>query len=259
MKVIFWPLGSRHLIGADMLGDAAGLMHRDIRLADRIEKRGLAMVDMAHDRDHRRTRQQARRIVLQAFQTQLDVGFADALQAMAEFGDDQLGRILVEPLVDRRHDPHFHQGFDDVGAALGHAGGEILHRDALGDDDVSDHALILGLQQMGPSLLLPRPLDGGQRAHPLPGILVERLDDGDLAGAPARLVAARRQRLGRRPDAAALDLARRLFLFLGLGHGAARGAHHIGLDALDRGLALGLRHHRLFRHHGGGHGSGTGG
>ena len=46
-------VGPRHLIGADMLGDAAGLMHRDIGLADRIEQRGLAVVDMAHDGDDR--------------------------------------------------------------------------------------------------------------------------------------------------------------------------------------------------------------
>jgi hypothetical protein len=44
----------RHLIGADMLRDAAGLARDDIGLADRVEQRGLAVVDMAHDRDHRR-------------------------------------------------------------------------------------------------------------------------------------------------------------------------------------------------------------
>ena len=43
-----------HLVGADVLGDAAGLAGRDLGLADGVEQRGLAVVDVAHDRDHRR-------------------------------------------------------------------------------------------------------------------------------------------------------------------------------------------------------------
>ena len=42
------------LVGADVLGDAAGLARGDLGLADRIEQRGLAVVDVAHDRHHRR-------------------------------------------------------------------------------------------------------------------------------------------------------------------------------------------------------------
>ena len=43
-----------HLVGADVLGDAAGLAGDDVGLADRVEQRGLAVVDVAHDRDDRR-------------------------------------------------------------------------------------------------------------------------------------------------------------------------------------------------------------
>ena len=42
------------LVGADVLGDAAGLAGRHLGLADRVEQRGLAVVDVAHDRDHGR-------------------------------------------------------------------------------------------------------------------------------------------------------------------------------------------------------------
>ena len=42
------------LVGADVLGDAAGLAGGDLGLADRVEQRGLAVVDVAHDRDDRR-------------------------------------------------------------------------------------------------------------------------------------------------------------------------------------------------------------
>ena len=55
MKVIF-AQRRHHLIGADMLGDAAGLLAHHIGRADGVEQRGLAVIDMAHDGDHRRAR-----------------------------------------------------------------------------------------------------------------------------------------------------------------------------------------------------------
>ena len=47
-----------HLIGADMLGDATGLAGRHVGVAQRVQQAGLAMIDMAHDGDHRRPRLQ---------------------------------------------------------------------------------------------------------------------------------------------------------------------------------------------------------
>ena len=35
-------------------------------------------------------------------------------------------------------DAHLEQRLDEIGAALGHTIGELLHRDCLGDDDVAD-------------------------------------------------------------------------------------------------------------------------
>ena len=46
------------LVGADVLRDPAGLGLDDGRLADRVEQRRLAVVDVAHDRDDRRPRLQ---------------------------------------------------------------------------------------------------------------------------------------------------------------------------------------------------------
>ena len=43
-------------VGADVLRDAAGLAGGDVGLADGVEQRRLAVVDVAHDRDHRRAR-----------------------------------------------------------------------------------------------------------------------------------------------------------------------------------------------------------
>ena len=44
-----------HLIGADVLGDAAGFAARHVGGAQGVEQRGLAVVDVAHDGHDRRT------------------------------------------------------------------------------------------------------------------------------------------------------------------------------------------------------------
>ena len=43
-----------HLVGADVLGDAAGLAGDHVRLTDPVEQQRLAVVDVAHDGDDRR-------------------------------------------------------------------------------------------------------------------------------------------------------------------------------------------------------------
>ena len=48
------PVVDRDVIRADVLRDAAGLALGDARFADGVEQAGLAVVDVAHDRDDRR-------------------------------------------------------------------------------------------------------------------------------------------------------------------------------------------------------------
>ena len=45
------------MVGADMLGNATGFTGRHLGTADVIQQRGFAMVNVAHDGHHRRTRQ----------------------------------------------------------------------------------------------------------------------------------------------------------------------------------------------------------
>ena len=52
-KVMLLPVRQRDVVGADVLRDAAGLAGDDVRLADVVEERRLAVVDVAHDRDDR--------------------------------------------------------------------------------------------------------------------------------------------------------------------------------------------------------------
>ena len=51
-----------HRVGADVLRDAARLALGDARRADRVEQRRLAVVDVAHDGDDRRARDDVGRV-----------------------------------------------------------------------------------------------------------------------------------------------------------------------------------------------------
>src|SRR5512146_1177083 len=141
------------LIGADMLRDPAGLARRHVGLAQRVEERCLAVIDMAHDGDNRRTLLERVGRIFVALQAELDVGFGDALDLVAEFGDHELRGVSVDRLVDGRHHADFHECLDHVAAALGHAVGELLHRDRLGNDNLA-HDLRLLLQHLQRALLL---------------------------------------------------------------------------------------------------------
>ena len=67
-----------HLVGADVLGDAAGLALADVGLADRVEQARLAVVDVTHDGDDRRPDHQ---VVLVA--RVLAVGDVEAVEQLA--------------------------------------------------------------------------------------------------------------------------------------------------------------------------------
>ena len=181
----------RHnLIGADMLGDAACFLRNDIGRADGVEQRGLAVVDMAHDGDDRRARLQILGVILGADEAFLDVGFRDAPHRVAELLGHQLGGVGVDHVVDLMHRAVLHQIFDDVDAALGHAVGELLDGDDLGDHDL---ALDLRLRLRAGDLLFLALLAALQRGKaPLALLLVERVDDGEPAAHPSLLAATRR-------------------------------------------------------------------
>ena len=179
MKVIFSPLGRRHLIGADVLRDAAGLARHHVGLADGVEKRRLAVVDVTHDGDDGRARLERAFVVLLADKARLDVGFGDALGRVAEFLHDELGGIGIDHIVDLVHLAFFHQVFDDVDGALGHAVGELLDGDDLGDHHLAHDLLaILRNAHRLELLALALALERGERALAL--LLVEGVVDGQL-------------------------------------------------------------------------------
>ncbi len=79
------------LVGADVLGDAAGLFLADVGLADGVQQSGLAVVDVTHHGHHRRT---GLEVVLVALV--LAVGQVEGLQQLAVLvlGADDLDDVV---------------------------------------------------------------------------------------------------------------------------------------------------------------------
>ena len=108
-----------HLVGADVLGDAAGLAGHDLGLADGVEQRGLAVVDVAHDRHDRRAVDQVLVGVLELGLGLDVVGRVDDLDLLGELLGEHLDRLVGERLGERGHLPQAHELLDDLGH--GHA------------------------------------------------------------------------------------------------------------------------------------------
>jgi len=80
-----------------MLGDAAGFARHHIGMAKRVEQRGLAVVDMAHHGDDRRTRL-CSGISLHALQILFYLVLLEDLRRMAELLDHEYRGVLVEEM-----------------------------------------------------------------------------------------------------------------------------------------------------------------
>ena len=120
-----------------MLGDAARLAGRDIGRTQRVEQRGLAVIDVPHDGDHRRTRHQLVLGIDSTLQPHLHVGFRHAPCPVAEFLHHQFRGVGIQRLGDCRHDAKFHQRLHHLAGARRHAVGEFLNGNAVREDDVA--------------------------------------------------------------------------------------------------------------------------
>ena len=162
-----------------MLGDAAGFARHHVGVAQRVEQRGLAVVDVTHHGHDRRTRLGIGGIVDDVEQAFFDVGRGDALDGVAHFLGDQLRGVGVDHVGDLVHRALLHQQADDVDRALGHAVGEFLDGDRFRNDHLADELFLrlvrgMALQALGAAA------ERGDRAlaHVVGS---ERGDDGQAA------------------------------------------------------------------------------
>src|SRR5512146_1512576 len=176
------------LVGADVLRDPAGLGRDDGCLADRVEQRRLAVVDVAHDRDDRRARDERLLGVLEARRLFLLGGVLDRHLAL-QLGGDQLDLLVGERLRRRPHLAEVHQRLDD----LRHRDAERLREVADGDAGLDGdrtgrlHGLLLLALAAVLALAGALPLVAGTRP------LAAAVDD-DAALAARRASAARADR-----------------------------------------------------------------
>ena len=134
--------GRQHLIGADMLGDAAGFAGDNVGMTERVEQRGLAVVDVTHHGHDRRARLGVGGVVGGVEQALFDVGRRHALHGVAELFGDQLRGIGIDHVGDLVHRALLHQHADDVDGALGHAVGELLDGDRFRNDHLADQLFL---------------------------------------------------------------------------------------------------------------------
>ncbi len=128
--------GGFDLGGGDVLRDAAEFAFDDLAAAVIVEDRGLAVVDVAHDRDDRRPRVQVFFAVLA--HVLFDVGFvpfqAD-LQVDVALDRQLFGQVQVHELVDRDGLALEEGGFDDLGRGRPDLLGKLADGERAGDDD----------------------------------------------------------------------------------------------------------------------------
>src|SRR5690606_36458396 len=131
-------LGRFDVVGADVLGDATGLAGRNLGAADVVQQRGLAVVDVAHDGDYRRTRGEvALRTLDVGHQLGLGVVAVGAHRLVAEFLGHQRGGVVVDGLGDGGHHAHLEQRLDHVAALERELLRQVGHGDRIADGNLA--------------------------------------------------------------------------------------------------------------------------
>jgi hypothetical protein len=97
--------GERDVVRADVLRDTAGFTSDHVGLADVVEQRRLAVVNVTHDRDDRRTRHEVLSGINNLVRFFLDSVFLFLHCLEAELARDQFNLVEVEALVDGDHQP----------------------------------------------------------------------------------------------------------------------------------------------------------
>jgi hypothetical protein len=123
------------VIGADVLGDAAGLVLGHVGRTNGIEQAGFAVIDVAHDGDHRWT----------LLAILFHLGLLNVLGGLffvanlvgggAEIARQLFRQFHIESLIDGGQNFLFHQPLDHQGPFDAELFGKLTDGDALGDGD----------------------------------------------------------------------------------------------------------------------------
>src|SRR5581483_2242139 len=136
------------LIGADVLSDTTGFAFGHIGGANRVKQRGLAMIDVAHDRDHGRS---GTSFGGSTFFSGSSIGDvlgsllfeADDVRIRTEEAGHFARQFRVESLIDRGEYASAQQTGDEIFGANAKLLGKILDADAFGDRDATRDRLRL--------------------------------------------------------------------------------------------------------------------
>ena len=121
-------------ICANVLGDTTGLARSHRGFADGVQRGGLAVVDMAHDHNHRGPGLQLLGGIHMVVNDLFLNGDGDFLfHLAAHFGGDKLGGVEVDGLVDTGHNAVLHQALDDLAGGLLHPGSQFANGDFIGN------------------------------------------------------------------------------------------------------------------------------
>src|SRR6266545_1888848 len=225
----------RHLVGADVLGDATGLLVDHVRVPDRVQQLGLTVVDVTHHGHHRRPGHQHRLVALVLAELEAEgleqlavlVLRRDDLDVVVQLGAEQLQHLVVHRLGRGHHLTEVEQHLDQRRGVRADLVGEVRQRGATGQPD--------GLAVTVPD---PHTADGG-RLHVVELLALRPLR---LAATPDRTTGTPEGALG---TAAATTARTRTTATAATGT-AARAARAAVRPAGER-AGRRLRHHRRVR------------
>src|SRR4051794_40277968 len=131
------------LVGADVLGDATGLLRHHVAMTQCVEELRLSVVDVTHDGHHRRTGRPVLLVALLVTEGEVEgleelavlVLGADDLDDPADLGTEQLQRLVVDRLRRGDHLAQVEQGGDQRGRLGVDPLGQVGQRGAAGQPD----------------------------------------------------------------------------------------------------------------------------
>ena len=149
------PVFRLHLVRTNVLSDPTRFARHNLGISDRIQQRGLTVVDVAHNGNNRRTRFEIFFLVIDRVDYVFNIGIRNAHNVVAEFFDNQFGCICVNRLVLSHHHAHLHEGFHHLTHTFSHSIGQLGHHNCLGQLYVAHNLFPLNRSAHG---FLPRAL-----------------------------------------------------------------------------------------------------